>query len=139
MRRRRYFSRRGAADGRGVSVYEELLESRGVTFVHEKDSMTVKGRLQPGVYRMRGDVSSQFISGLLFALPLLEENSVIEILPPFESKGYVDMTLEALETFGIRIVREEARSIYRAPADKATVPHVSQWKETGRRPHSSMG
>lgn len=70
--------------------------------------MTVKGRLQPGVYRMRGDVSSQFISGLLFALPLLEENSVIEILPPFESKGYVDMTLEALETFGIRIVREEA-------------------------------
>lgn len=93
---------------RGVSVYEELLESRGVTFVHEKDSLTVKGRLQPGVYRMRGDVSSQFISGLLFALPLLEENSVIEILPPFESKGYVDMTLEALETFGIRIVREEA-------------------------------
>lgn len=91
---------------RGVSVYEELLESRGVTFVHEKDSLTVKGRLQPGVYRMRGDVSSQFISGLLFALPLLKEDSAIEILPPFESRGYVDMTLEALDVFGIRVDRQ---------------------------------
>ena len=93
---------------RGVSVYEELLKERGVTFAGERDSLTVKGKLRPGLYRLRGDVSSQFISGLLFALPLLKEDSAIEILPPFESRGYVDMTLEALETFGIRIVREEA-------------------------------
>ena len=92
---------------RGVSVYEELLKERGVAFAVERDALTVSGRLQPGLYRLRGDVSSQFISGLLFALPLLEEDSVIEILPPFESRGYVDMTLEALNVFGIRVDRQE--------------------------------
>ncbi len=91
---------------RGVSVYEELLKERGVTFAGERDSLTVKGKLRPGLYRLRGDVSSQFISGLLFALPLLKEDSVIEILPPFESRGYVDMTLEALDVFGIRVDRQ---------------------------------
>lgn len=91
---------------RGVSVYEELLKERGVTFAGERDSLTVKGKLRPGLYRLRGDVSSQFISGLLFALPLLEEDSAIEILPPFESRGYVDMTLEALDVFGIRVDRQ---------------------------------
>ena len=92
---------------RGVSVYEELLKERGVTFAGERDSLTVKGKLRPGLYRLRGDVSSQFISGLLFALPLLKEDSAIEILPPFESRGYVDMTLEALDVFGIRVDRQE--------------------------------
>ena len=91
---------------RGVSVYEELLKERGVTFAGERDSLTVKGKLRPGLYRLRGDVSSQFISGLLFALPLLKEDSAIEILPPFESRGYVDMTLEALDVFGIRVDRQ---------------------------------
>ena len=91
---------------RGVSVYEELLKERGVTFAGERDSLTVKGKLRPGLYRLRGDVSSQFISGLLFALPLLKEDSEIEILPPFESRGYVDMTLEALDVFGIRVDRQ---------------------------------
>lgn len=91
---------------RGVSVYEELLKERGVTFAGERDSLTVKGKLRPGLYRLRGDVSSQFISGLLFALPLLEEDSAIEILPPFESRSYVDMTLEALDVFGIRVDRQ---------------------------------
>lgn len=91
---------------RGVSVYEELLKERSVTFAGERDSLTVKGKLRPGLYRLRGDVSSQFISGLLFALPLLKEDSVIEILPPFESRGYVDMTLEALDVFGIRVDRQ---------------------------------
>lgn len=91
---------------RGVSVYEELLKERGVTFAGERDSLTVKGKLRPGLYRLRGDVSSQFISGLLFALPLLEEDSAIEILPPFESRGYVDMTLEALDVFGIQVDRQ---------------------------------
>ncbi len=77
-----------------------------MTFAGERDSLTVKGKLRPGLYRLRGDVSSQFISGLLFALPLLKEDSAIEILPPFESRGYVDMTLEALDVFGIRVDRQ---------------------------------
>ena len=55
--------------------------------------LEISGRLKRGVYRLPGDVSSQFVTGLLFALPLLPEDSEIILLSPLESKGYVDLTL----------------------------------------------
>ena len=58
------------------------------------------GPLTGGEYVLKGDVSSQFITGLLFALPLAKEDSIIRILPPFESRSYVGMTLDALARFG---------------------------------------
>ena len=51
------------------------------------------GRLRPGGFTLPGDVSSQFISGLLFAAPLMESESCIEVLPPYESRSYVDLTV----------------------------------------------
>ena len=63
--------------------------------------MEVSGQLQPGTFTIPGNVSSQFITGLLFALPQLDGESVLVVEGELESKGYVDMTLSALQTFGV--------------------------------------
>lgn len=86
---------------RPMSVYETLCEKQGLTYRKEAGTITVAGRLTPGVYEIAGNISSQFITGLLFALPLLEEDSVIRLIPPVESRPYINMTLQALKPFGI--------------------------------------
>lgn len=88
---------------RPQTVYEELFLARGYTFCHQLDRLTVRGPLTSGTFELDGGVSSQFITGLLFALPLLSGDSVIRVLPPFESRSYVDLTIEALADFGIKI------------------------------------
>jgi 3-phosphoshikimate 1-carboxyvinyltransferase len=65
--------------------------------------LKVEGKLKPGNFKIRGDISSQFITGLLFALPLLDGDSVITITTELESKGYIDLTLDTLSRFGVII------------------------------------
>lgn len=86
---------------RSLGVYENLCRERGLYWKQEKASVTVQGPLCGGEFIVAGNVSSQFISGLLFALPLCKEDSVIRILPPLESRPYIDMTIEALARFGV--------------------------------------
>lgn len=88
---------------RPMSVYEEIAQKQGITFVKASDSITVQGQLQSGVFEVAGNISSQFISGLLFALPLLDGDSEIRLLPPVESKPYIDMTIAALKEFGVSV------------------------------------
>lgn len=82
----------------------------------------VSGGLRGGVYALPGDVSSQFISGLLFALPLLGQDSQIRLTSPLRSAGYVDMTRDVLRRFGVRSMRTEdgfsvpGGQTYRLPA-----------------------
>lgn len=64
--------------------------------------------LKGGLHELRGDVSSQFVTGLLFALPLIEEDSEICFTTPLQSRGYVDMTLQVLEQYGIKIKETDA-------------------------------
>lgn len=85
---------------RPLGIYEQLCRDKGFFFKKDTNSLTLCGRLGDGVYRVRGDSSSQFITGLIFALVYLRRDSVIEILPPFESRPYVSMTLGALRSFG---------------------------------------
>ena len=66
-----------------------------------EDNIKVSGRLKSGDYSVRGDISSQFITGLLLALPLLDESSNLEITGKIESRPYIDMTLSALSEFGM--------------------------------------
>ena len=91
---------------RGVSVYEEAFKN-SVQFEKRiadgNGEIGVCGKIQPGTYALRGNVSSQFFTGLLFALPLLNGDSELKILPPAESAGYVDLTLETLKNFGVNI------------------------------------
>ena len=88
---------------RPLEVYGELCRERGFTFIKDKASLTLRGKLESGRYRVRGDVSSQFITGLILALVYLGGDSVIEILPPFESRSYVDLTVSALRSFGAEV------------------------------------
>ena len=101
---------------RPLDVYEELCRSRGFTFHKDAHAVTVCGTLESGTYRVRGDVSSQFITGLLFALVYLGKDASIEIIPPFESRSYVDLTLSALASFGAQVTFEDTYTIRVTPA-----------------------
>lgn len=85
---------------RPLDVYRELCLDKGFTFDKSKSSVTLCGRLESGSYKVRGDISSQFITGLILALVYLGNDSSIEILPPFESRSYIDLTISALGSFG---------------------------------------
>ncbi|MBR2327093.1 MAG: 3-phosphoshikimate 1-carboxyvinyltransferase [Clostridia bacterium] len=96
---------------RPLGVYEEICKKQGILFSLKKDSLTVCGTLKSGDYAIRGDISSQFVSGLLFALPLLKESSTLTLIPPVESRSYIDMTVSALSQFGVKI-KEKAKNVF---------------------------
>ena len=96
---------------RPLGIYEEICNEQGLLFEKHETGLTVGGHLQAGCFKVQGNISSQFITGLLFALPLLEGDSVLEVLPPVESRAYIDMTLEALQIFGIEI-KQEGNAFY---------------------------
>ncbi len=98
----------GRLPQRPISPLKEEMERKGVTF--HTDNMFplhLTGQLQSGVYEIKGNVCSQFITGLLLALPLLNGDSIVKILPPFESKSYVDITIAVIRKFGVEIIEEE--------------------------------
>ena len=95
------FTGRGRLMQRPQSVYQELFASQGLRFEQEGDTLTVAGPLRPGCFSLAGDVSSQFISGLLFALPLLNGGSRLCLKPPVESRSYIEMTRAAQSLFGV--------------------------------------
>ena len=88
---------------RPLGIYKTLCEERGLLFSQDKSSVMVKGPLTPGNFKLAGNVSSQFVSGLLFALPLLDGDSKLLITPPIESRSYINMTIQALAAFGIKV------------------------------------
>ncbi len=92
---------------RPLSVYREICENSGIYYKQGKTSVTVGGVLKAGEYSVRGDISSQFITGLLYALPLLSGDSKIVVTGDFESESYVDITLSVLSQFGVEIVKKE--------------------------------
>ena len=103
-----HFTGRGKLGVRPMTVFEELWKSARLFYVDKSAEtgsldLTVKGALPAGRYRVRGDVSSQFISGLLFALPLADGDSTIELTTPLYSKGYIDLTMQSLKEAGIQV------------------------------------
>lgn len=92
---------------RGVGVYSDILKKSGIEITPQTDKITVRGRLKAGNYTVPGDVSSQFITGMLFALPLADGDSRIEVTSSFESRAYVDMTVDTLRQSGVDIVQKD--------------------------------
>ncbi len=88
---------------RPMGIYEKLFEEKGLTYINDGESIVVRGPLTSGEYCIQGNVSSQFISGLIFALPNLESESIIKIIPPIESRSYINLTVNAVREFGISV------------------------------------
>ena len=101
------FLGRGRLMERPQEPYRDLFLPRGIAWEPSWDRLTLRGKLAPGRFPLSGGVSSQFITGLLFALPLLDGASEIVLTSPLESRGYVDMTLEVLSAFGVKVEHQE--------------------------------
>ena len=108
------FTGRGRLMERPLAPYENLFREKGICWYMENGVLTLDGgrgyarlALDPGEYRLPGNVSSQFITGLLFVLPLLEGSSSLVLTSPLESQGYVDMTLDELNKFGVSVEQRE--------------------------------
>lgn len=99
------FTGRGRLFQRPIQPYMDAIP--GLTVDYTADGMSVSGRLAGGIYSLPGDVSSQFISGMLFALPLLETDSELRLTTEIVGRGYVDMTLDTLSRFGISVTESE--------------------------------
>lgn len=95
------FTGRGRLMDRPQKPYFDLFDQKGIYHNQEDGVLTVTGRLTPGEYALPGDVSSQFVTGLLYTLPLLEGDSKIMLTSGLESRSYVTMTLEAMAAFGV--------------------------------------
>lgn len=106
------FQGRGRLMQRSMSVYEDLCVAHNISFQQSEEDICVDGKLSYGLFNVRGDVSSQFISGLLFVLPLLRGASVIQILTNIESKAYIDLTLEAMAQFGVYVTWQGEQTLH---------------------------
>ena len=152
------FDGHGRLPERPLSDLTDAMKEHGVSFDGEKLPFTIGGRLRGGIYRLPGNVSSQYITGLLLALPLCEEDSVIELTTALESASYIDITLSVLKTFGITVHCERNRyiipgkQVFRSPG---TLPVEGDWSNaaffltaaalnnditmTGLNPNSAQG
>ena len=98
------FTGRGRLPERPIGVYTDVLPEKGVTCATDGGlPLRIGGQLKSGVFRVPGNVSSQFITGLLFALPLLKGDSDIILTSPIQSAGYINMTIRTMSKFGIEV------------------------------------
>ena len=106
------FDGKGKLVDRPLDSYYKIFKEQGLKYetIGGKLPLTVNGKLKSGNYEIDGNISSQFITGLLYALPLLEGDSKLIINKNLESKGYVDLTLEILKLAGIEIVNNDYKS-----------------------------
>lgn len=117
------FSGQGRLPQRPMDALVCCMKQNGVSFHQETLPFTTRGCLRPGCYALPGNISSQYISGLLFALPLLEGDSEIRLLTKPQSVGYIDMTLKTLSLFSIHIIRTQTgffipgKQQYRSPGE----------------------
>ena len=106
------FDGKGKLMDRPLDSYYKIFEEQGLKYetTGGKLPLTVNGKLKAGNYEIDGNISSQFITGLLYALPLLDGDSKLTINKNLESKGYIDLTLEILQLAGIEIKNNDYKS-----------------------------
>ncbi len=102
------FLMKGRLPSRPISPLKEVLEEHGIAITKSTESkLIVSGKLLGEDFQIAGNVSSQFITGLLFALSVLKRKSTLTITTKIESEPYINITLDALSTFGINIIKKE--------------------------------
>lgn len=97
---------------RPLGVYQSLCNENGLIFSQDDKSIMLRGPLKAGKFKVLGNISSQFISGLLFVLPLLDGDSEVNIVPPIESRSYIALTLKALSLFGVTAAWKNENTIF---------------------------
>ncbi|MBO7741735.1 MAG: 3-phosphoshikimate 1-carboxyvinyltransferase [Victivallales bacterium] len=127
------FTGRGRLPLRPMATLLDAMADHGVTADAAALPFTLSGKLQPGEYRLAADISSQYLTGLLLALPLLDAPSRIILTTNLESAGYIDLTLDTLRTFGVTVHREAdgfsipAPQRYRLPEDAGKLTVEGDW------------
>lgn len=103
------FVGRGNLGKRPLDIYYSIFNKQNIEYTYEENILNLKinGELVGDDFEVAGNISSQFITGLLFALPLLKDDSRIIITTELQSKGYLDLTLEMLNKFGIEIINKD--------------------------------
>ncbi len=116
------FHGRGRLPQRPIDIYIRELSKKGITFdYHNTMPFTMSGQLESGVYEIEGNVSSQFITGLLFALPMLDGDSEIVLTSHLESRPYVDITIDVMKRFGVTI--DETENGFHVKGNQKYKPH----------------
>jgi len=106
---------------RSQSIYQKIFKEDNNKLEIHNNKITVNGSVKARTYHLKGNISSQFFSGLMFALPLLDDDSTIYIDGLLESKSYIDLTIDTLETYGIKIV--ELENGYYIPGNQSYIAH----------------
>ncbi len=97
---------------RPMEIYESIAKNKKLTYIKDSEGIKVRGKLPSGDYTVPANVSSQFISGLLFALPLCDGDSTLTLTGNIESRSYIDMTLEAMRLFGVSAIWKNENILY---------------------------
>ena len=97
------FDGRGRLPERPIRELMQVMQSHGVCFSSDRLPFTISGHLNGGDYGLPGNVSSQYLTGLLLALPMAEKSSTVTLTTKLESAAYINITLSALRRFGIRV------------------------------------
>ena len=103
------FEMSGNLGKRPLDVYYDIFDKNGIKYKKGENYLEIDGNLNAGEYDIPGNISSQFITGMLFALSMLEEDSLLKITDKIESKSYIDITLQCLKDFGIEIENNNYR------------------------------
>lgn len=114
------FVGRGRLSERPMEPYEKICKSQGVKYERREGpvlDLKVEGTLKSGAYELPGDISSQFVSGLLMALPLVKGDSTIHLTGEVESRGYIDLTLDVMRAFGVKVQRPNEK-LFRVPGSQ---------------------
>ncbi|MEC9484691.1 MAG: 3-phosphoshikimate 1-carboxyvinyltransferase [Candidatus Izemoplasma sp.] len=94
---------------RPMTLYEDVFNKSDSTLTIADNKIVVNGSIKPGEYILKGNVSSQFFTGLMLTLPLLDGDSTLIVEGPLESKSYIDLTIDVLKSFNITIKERENR------------------------------
>lgn len=106
------FEMRGNLGKRPLDIYYNIFEQNNIMYEKGENYLEIEGNLNAGEYEIPGNISSQFITGMIFALSMKKEDSIIKIVNKIESKSYIDITLECLKDFGISVENNEYKTFY---------------------------
>ena len=111
------FITHGRLSSRPLDVYDKIFDELGIKFVKEENNFILEGKLKPSIYNVNGNISSQFITGLLLSLPNLDNDSIIKINTEISSLDYILMSIDTLNKYGVKIDFDMENRIIKIPGN----------------------